>query len=162
MLLHFTLRIIEMERKQGKRAMIEEGEHFMSMDIHYEAKRPTPLSAGEKTAIDEITQKYWQEYPRKDEYEGPGFFNTEGEEDIVYLGLLRMPLEFMHEGPEGMEGFEDMEEFLNYWLKWLTDVTRALPDAEWNVEFEDIPLIWHEENGWQMMSDEEFAAFGLA
>lgn len=122
----------------------------MSMGIYYDAKRRIPLSGEEEEKIDKITRKYIEEYPRKEEYEGPDTFDDK--ELGIYCGMLRIPLKFYP---------EEMEEFLDYWLKWLTDVTYVLPEAEWNVCFEDVPLIWDEDDGWRLMSDEEFEKKGL-
>ena len=124
----------------------------MSMEIFFDAERKVSLNLEEEAKIEKITEKYWREYEGKDQYEGPGTFLPDGE-DIIYSGTLRIPLEFMDEGAEGLE---KMQEFLKYWLKWLSDVTCAVPKAKWDVRFEGIPLIWDEGIGWRMMSDQEF------
>ena len=133
----------------------------MSMDIYYTARRKTPLSAEEETKIHEIMDKYWKKYPRKEEYEGPGTFGwSEEDGDAIYSGNLRVPLEFMSSDAED-ENYKVMKEFMDYWLKFLSDITRVLSDAEWDAQFEDLPLIWEEENGWRFMSDEEFGGMGF-
>lgn len=125
----------------------------MSMGIYYKARRDRALSAEEENRIGEISEKYWAEYPRKDMYEGPGTFTADDEEGEVYSGVLRVPIEFIDDDLQGMNA---MKEFLDYWLKWLTDVTRVILGAEWEVQFEDVPLIWEEEAGWRMMRDDEY------
>ncbi len=133
----------------------------MSMDIYYTAKRKNPLSEEEREKIEEIGNKYWEQYPRKEEYEGPGTFDTsDQEDDIIYFGNLRIPFEFMSDDPEDRESRKAMEEFMDYWLKFITDITRLIPDAEWDAQFEDIPFIWEEENGWRFLTNEEFMEMG--
>ena len=122
----------------------------MSMGIYFYAKRAASVSEAEDAKITEITDKYWKEYPKKDIFEGPGFFS--GEDEWIYHGMLRIPMELE---------MAELEEFFSYWLKWLTDVTNVLHDAEWEAEFEGGPLIWEEEGGWRPMSDEEYAQSGM-
>lgn len=137
----------------------------MSMGIYYEAKRSIPISEKETAQIEKITDKYLREYTRKDQYEGPGTFSLEdgGDADCsdvkrIYRGMLRIPTEFMEDEADGAEA---MEEFLAYWLKWLTDVTRELSEAEWEASLEEVPLIWEDKTGWRVMSDQEYEQMGL-
>lgn len=116
----------------------------MSMGIYYQANRDVMLSEAEDAKIDKITHQYWEEYPQKEKFEGPGTFSNE--EGQIYSGMIRIPLDF---------SMEELEEFFTYWLKWLTDITRVLDDAKWEAAFEGVPLIW-EETGWRFMSDEEY------
>ncbi len=117
----------------------------MSMGIYFQAARKTPLTEAEDAKISKITLQYWEECSFKDSFEGPGTF-APGEGQI-YCGMIRIPLDI----PE-----ENLGAFFSYWLKWLTEITHILYDAEWKVQFEEIPLIW-EETGWRFMTDEEYS-----
>lgn len=120
----------------------------MSMDIYFDADRETKMTPGEDARIEEISRKFMEGY-KGEEYEGPGCFGYE-EGGPIFSGAIRIPLELEEDG---------LDEFFNYWLKWLTEVTRVLVGAEWNVSFADVPALWDEETGWRMMTDGEYGEF---
>ncbi len=121
----------------------------MSTEIYYMAERETPMSKEEKAKMDEIIHKYWEEYPHKDDFEGPGFFNNP-DSAVIFEGVMRIPC----------SNVEELDEFFDYWLKWLSELTWLLPDAKWDAGVEDVPFIWEEDNGWRLMTDEEYYSRG--
>lgn len=117
----------------------------MSIEIEFYARREYPATNEESERINEISQKYWEEYKGK-KFEGPGcIIGEEGEP--VFAGDIRIPFRTVQSG---------LDEFLDYWLKWLTEITYVLAGAEWRVSLEDVPLLWDKEKGWRLMTDEEY------
>lgn len=125
----------------------------MSMGFYYTARRNVPISQEEDSKITEITNKYCEKYTLSKGYEGPGRFSCDN--GNIYEGMIRIPLERI---PQDIP-MEKMESFFIYWLKWLTDITRVLHNAEWEAAFEDVPLVWEEKTGWRMMSNQEYGEF---
>lgn len=105
------------------------------------------MTSKEDARIEEISQKYMEEY-KGTEFEGPGCIKGE-EGEPIFAGDIRIPFY----SPE-LE--DELEEFLDYWLQWLTEITHVLVGAEWEVSVEDVPLLWDNESGWRLMTDEEY------
>lgn len=117
----------------------------MAIEIYFYAKRAERMAPDEHTRVVEISQKYMDGYKGK-EFEGPGCMIGENG-DPIFSGDIRLPFDSVEDG---------LEEFLDYWLEWLTEITRVLAGAEWEVRLEDVPLIWEEKSGWRLMTDEEY------
>ena len=120
-------------------------DRVMSMDIYFDANRAEKVTPEEDARIEEISRKYMEEYKGED-YEGPGRFAYK-EGGPIFSGNIRIPFDLSEDA---------LDEFFHYWLKWLTEITKVLVDAEWNVTFADVPALWDEEIGWRMMTDEEY------
>lgn len=52
---------------------------------------------------------------------------------------------------------EEMQtEALFFLIEWLTSLRRVIPDAIWEASLEDVEFIWEEENGYRLMTNEEY------
>lgn len=119
----------------------------MAFAIYYEAARNEPLTERERTICKEIAEKYCAEYPFKRKIEDFGIYEDAREQDgIIFSGSTKLP------GNSPNTLFETA----NYWLKCLTEITHLLKDAEWDVTFDDVDLIYDLDEGWRLPTDEEY------
>ena len=51
---------------------------------------------------------------------------------------------------------EIQTEALFFFIEWLTSLRRVIPDAIWEASLEDVEFIWDEENGYRLMTNEEY------
>ena len=115
----------------------------MAMSIYYTAKRTYKMTEEEKADISAVADRYIREFPFDFKHEDFCLYNEPfDEEDTVLAGATAIPRKKYYE-------------VILYWLKCLTDITRILHGCEWDVRFEDVDLIWEEENGWRLPTDEE-------
>ena len=72
--------------------------------------------------------------------------DSEEQGDIIFSGSTKLP----RNSPN------TLFEAANYWLKCLTEITRLLTNAVWNVTFDDVDLIFDLDEGWRFPTDEEY------
>jgi len=116
----------------------------MGVSIYYDASRPTPLTPEEQKAIDAIVEKYsvtkeieqfletgvgW----RGESFDiDPPQFRKPG---VIFQGSTGLPLETIEESVTAAKR----------WCQVLTEIRRAVPDAEWSVNIDDAEIPWDEE-----------------
>lgn len=118
----------------------------MSFSLYYQAKRDRPLTGEEEQAVAEIVRHSCDQYPFKRKVEDFGVYPAEGEEKVIFNGSTKLP----GNGPKVLY------DTANYWLKGLTQITRLLEGASWEVRFDDVDLILDPEEGWRFPTDEEY------
>lgn len=118
----------------------------MSFSLYYEAKRVEKITKQEQAACQEIIERYCFEYDFEEKVEDFGVYEFEEETNIIFGGATKLP----DSAPE------IMFEAANYWLKCLTEITNTLPDCQWTVTFEEVELIFDENDGWRFPTDEEY------
>lgn len=119
----------------------------MSYALYYEATRKQSLTEQEKTIAKKIIEKYCSEYPFKRKAEDFCMYDeNEYRGNIIFNGSTKLP----GNSPE------TLFEVANYWLKCLTEITKLLVNAEWNVTFDDVELVLDAEEGWRFPTDEEY------
>ena len=119
----------------------------MAFALYYEAVRKEPLTEQERNICREISEKYCSEYPFKRKVEDFGIYeDSEEQGDIIFSGSTKLP----RNSPN------TLFEAANYWLKCLTEITRLLTNAVWNVTFDDVDLIFDLDEGWRFPTDEEY------
>ena len=117
----------------------------MGMTIYYTAKRAQAMSTAERTCVQAIADRYCAEFPFQTKhgdfclYSEP--LDTEG---AVLDGAAVVPMNRKY-----------FYEAILYWLRCLTEITRALPGCDWDVRLDDVNLIWETEGGWRLPTDEE-------
>lgn len=116
----------------------------MGMSIYYSARRSRELSEAEQARIRRVVDAY-SVGRRIDEYERTGIgWNGEGRlclfsppfdsSDILLEGATKLP-------DTTKDVFWDA---LQHWCRALSEIRRLLPDAVWNVHFDDHEIQWDE------------------
>lgn len=118
----------------------------MSFSLYYQAKRDRPLTGDEETAAAEIVRHSCTQYPFKRKVEDFGVYPAGEEAGVIFSGATKLP----GNGPKALY------DTVNYWLKGLTEITRLLEGASWEVRFDDVDLILDPEEGWRFPTDEEY------
>lgn len=116
----------------------------MGVDIYYKASRSTPLTPEEQKAIDAIVEKY-SVAKEIEQFHQTGV-GWRGEGFDIYPPQFRKP-GVIFQGATGLP-LEDMEEYITAVKRWcsaLTEIRRAVSDAEWWVTIEDGDVPWDEE-----------------
>lgn len=119
----------------------------MSYALYYEATRKQSLTEQEKAITRKIIEKYCFEYPFKRKTEDFCMYDeNEYQDKIIFSGSTKLP------GNDPKTLFEAA----NYWLECLTEITKLLVNAEWNVTFDDVELVLDRDEGWRFPTDEEY------
>jgi hypothetical protein len=120
----------------------------MGFSIYYEAKRLKQITEQEKTACQDIVERYCDKYPFKRKIEDFVVYDLDSETNIIFSGSTKLPnspLQFMFD-------------VANYWLGCLTEITNVLIDCQWDANFDDVTLVLDEKDGWRFPTDEEYHA----
>jgi len=136
------------DRAPQLKASRSEAEFFspiMSISIYYTARRKQPLSTAERLMIDSAVSKAGVE-PQIEEYCATGHgLNWESfcvydkrdstEWDVIFEGATKLP-----------DNSEDAAWVgLQHWCQLLTEIRRNLSEASWEVQVEDHPIVWDED-----------------
>ena len=116
----------------------------MSFSLYYEARRSTNLSTKEAKICNEIVERYDSKYPFKGKVEDFCVY-AYTDNEVVFSGATKLP-----------NSLKKLTEASEYWMKCLTEITELLNDAEWNVRFDDVDLIFDKDIGWRFPTDAEY------
>lgn len=118
----------------------------MSFSLYYTAIRDNNLTEQESKKCNEIINYYCNNYPFRQKAEDFCTYNvSDNENKIIFDGAAKLP-----------HSFKLLTQSAEYWLKCLTEITKILIGAEWNVRFDDVSLIFDDVNGWRFPTDEEY------
>ncbi|PWI07275.1 hypothetical protein DIZ27_28870 [Streptomyces sp. NWU339] len=111
----------------------------MSVSLYYSAHRTTPLSETESASVARVVAAHMASFPYGDEeclylYDRCG----DGPEEIV-AGSTKMPLNPGRLMP-----------VIAHVLDSVTELRRAVPDAEWRVHMDDLDVPWDEAEGYSL------------
>ncbi|GGY25000.1 hypothetical protein [Streptomyces omiyaensis] len=109
----------------------------MSVSLYYSARRPSPLTEAEAAAVGRVVAGHPASFPGEDQeglclYEGGG-----SDPDGIVAGSTKLPL-------DGDRVLPVMVAVLDS----VTELRRALPDAEWHVHMDDLDVDWDEAEGY--------------
>ncbi len=112
----------------------------MGVSIYYTARRTTPATQQDQKRCDEIAQRYDEQYPYGELYEGFCIYDWESlqednDETVILQGATKLPL-------DDIELFQDT---LEWWLDCLAELKDILPDAQWEVNLDDVYFEWSED-----------------
>lgn len=113
----------------------------MSTSLYYDASRTTALTSTETAAVERIVTAHQSVFPYQDEeclflYEEGG-----SEPDAIVAGSTKLPFDPDRVMP-----------VLERVLGSVTELRRALPDAEWRVHLDDFDIPWDESEGYFLPS----------
>ena len=126
----------------------------MSISLYYQAKREQPLTLKETSTCREIIKQYDTQYPFGELYEGfcvydLDSFRNKSEKDVIFSGATKLPT--VEQGD-----IQTLFDIIGYWVKCLNEITKALPGAVWEVNLDDMEMIWDYNEGWRFPTDEEY------
>ncbi|PZT76382.1 MULTISPECIES: hypothetical protein [unclassified Streptomyces] len=121
----------------------------MSVSLYYTARRATPLSESEQAAVTRVTGARQASFPYEDEESLYVYDPRAAEPGTVLDGSTKMPFDPGRLLP-----------VVAHVLDSVTELRRALPDAEWHVHMDDLDIEWDEAAGYELpgMRDADLAA----
>ncbi|WP_116204906.1 hypothetical protein [Amycolatopsis circi] len=113
----------------------------MSTSLYYDASRATALTPTETAAIERIVTTHQSSFPYPDE-ESLFLYEEGGSEpDAIVAGSTKMPFDV-----------DRVMAVLGLVLGSVTELRRAVPDAEWRVQLDDFEIPWDEHEGYFLPS----------
>ncbi|WP_405899642.1 hypothetical protein OG242_21060 [Streptomyces sp. NBC_00727] len=121
----------------------------MSVSLYYTARRATPLSGPEPAAVTRVVTARQASFPYEDEESLYVYEPQAAEPETVLSGSTKMPFDPGRLLP-----------VVAHVLDSVTELRRALPDAEWHVHMDDLDIEWDEAKGYELpgMRDADLAA----
>lgn len=121
--------------------------------IYYQANRNYPLTQSEQEKIDQILKECEENYPFPGRGETLCQYSYDlAEPTCIFSGAVKLP----YPVDDDDETMQMQTEALFFLIEWLTSVRRVIPNAQWDASLEDVELIWEEENGYRLMTNEEY------
>lgn len=111
----------------------------MSVSLYYHARRGAPLAPAESAAVERIVRARQESFPFPDEESLYLYAGGQLELGEILSGSTKMPLEPSHLLP-----------VVAHLLDSVTALRRALPDAEWRLNMDDMDIEWEEEAGYSL------------
>ncbi|MFI6862580.1 hypothetical protein ACIBKZ_22250 [Streptomyces sp. NPDC050421] len=111
----------------------------MSVSLYYNAHRATPLTEAESASVERVVAARTASFPYDDE---EGLYLYEGsasEPREIVAGSTKMPFDPGHLMP-----------VIAHVLDSVTELRRAVPDAEWRVHMDDLDVPWEEAEGYAL------------
>ncbi|MFI1854910.1 hypothetical protein [Streptomyces sp. NPDC020480] len=109
----------------------------MGVSLYYQACRATPLTEAEGAEVARIAAIRRATFPYEDEESLYLYENDGCEPGEILAGSTKMPL-----GPDRLMPV------LAHVLDSVTELRRALPDAEWRLQMDDVEIPWGEDEGY--------------
>ncbi|MFE6934792.1 hypothetical protein ACFVDT_22525 [Streptomyces sp. NPDC057699] len=121
----------------------------MSVSLYYSATRAMPLTDAERAAVERIAAAHMGSFPYEDEESLHLYDSDDSRPDEVVAGSTKMPFD-----PGRVLGVLDRV------LGSVSELRRALPEAEWRVHMDDLDVPWDETGGYAFpgMRDPDLAA----
>lgn len=108
----------------------------VSVSLYYTARRATPLTDAELTAVSQIVDTSTANAPFAEEEEGLYLYDRL-EPGTVLDGSTKMPTADDRAVPS-----------LVHWLAAVTALRHAVPDADWTFTLDDYEIEWDEHTGY--------------
>ncbi|MDX3055923.1 hypothetical protein PV394_12370 [Streptomyces sp. NE06-03E] len=121
----------------------------MSVSLYYSASRAMPATDAEGAAVERIVAAHMESFPYEDEESLHLYASDDSHPDEVVAGSTKMPFD-----PGRVLGVLDRV------LGSVSELRRALPEAEWRVHMDDLDVPWDETEGYAFpgMRDPDLAA----
>ncbi|WP_353095619.1 hypothetical protein [Tissierella praeacuta] len=123
--------------------------------IYYQVNRSYPLTKIEQDQITQILKECEASYPYLESGEALCQYSYDlADPTCILSGSAKLP--YPYDDMQDQDSLEMQTKALFFLIQWLTTLRRAIPNAEWDASLEDVTLIWEEENGWRLMTNEEY------
>ncbi|WP_406093123.1 hypothetical protein [Streptomyces sp. NBC_01013] len=111
----------------------------MSVSLYYNAHRATPLTEAESEAVERVVAAHMASFPYDDEESLYVYDGRSSESREIVAGSTKMPFDPGRLMP-----------VIAHVLDSVTELRRALPDAEWRVHMDDLDIPWDEAEGYAL------------
>ncbi|MGW2471936.1 hypothetical protein [Streptomyces sp. NPDC001665] len=111
----------------------------MSVSLYYTARRATPLTGSESASVTRIVGARQASFPYEDEESLNVYDPRTAEPGTVLDGSTKMPFDPGRLLP-----------VVAHVLDSVTELRRALPDADWRVHMDDLDVEWDEAEGYAL------------
>ncbi|WP_328902025.1 MULTISPECIES: hypothetical protein [unclassified Streptomyces] len=121
----------------------------MSVSLYYTARRATPRTGAESAAVTRVVTARQTTFPYGDEESLYVYDPGAAEPGTVLDGSTKMPFDPGRLLP-----------VVAHVLGSVTELRRALPDADWHVHMDDLDIEWDEAKGYELpgMRDPDLVA----
>ena len=124
--------------------------------IYYQVNRSYPLTQAEQEQITQILKECEENYPYPGRGETLCQYSYDPEDPTcIFSGSTKLP--YSSDDMDDQDLMEMQTKVLFFLMEGLTSLRRVIPDGEWNASLEDFEMIWEEENGFRMMTNEEYS-----
>ncbi|MFE6666819.1 hypothetical protein ACFVFH_25050 [Streptomyces sp. NPDC057697] len=118
----------------------------MSVSVYYGARRARPLTAAESAAVERVVTTRARSFPYDDE-ESLYLYDADGDDDggdggdggQILAGSTKLPVDPGRWLP-----------VLAHVLDSVTELRRAVAEAEWHVHLDDVDVPWDEAEGYTL------------
>jgi hypothetical protein len=127
--------------------------------IYYRANRSYPLSQSEQERVEKILKECEEKYPFPERGETLCQYPYDpADPTCIFSGSAKLPYPYDDDDNDDAdeETMKMQSKALFFLIEWLSWVRRAITDAEWEASLEDIEFIWEEENGYRLMTNDEY------
>ncbi|WP_393060182.1 hypothetical protein [Streptomyces sp. LN549] len=111
----------------------------MSVSLYYNAHRATPLTEAESASVDRVVAAHMASFPYDDEESLYVYDGASSEPPEIVAGSTKMPFDPGRLMP-----------VIAHVLDSVTELRRALPDAQWRVHMDDLDVPWDEAEGYAL------------
>lgn len=111
----------------------------MSVSLYYSAHRATPLTETESASVERVVAAHVASFPYDDEEDLYLYDRSASEPEQIVAGATKMPFDPGRLMP-----------VIAHVLDSVTELRRALPDAEWRVHMDDLDVEWDEAEGYAL------------
>ncbi|MEU1473515.1 hypothetical protein ABZ434_35555 [Streptomyces sp. NPDC005761] len=111
----------------------------MSVSLYYHARRATPLTEAESRSVECVVAAHMASFPYEEEESLYLYEASASEPQEIVDGSTKMPFEPGRLMP-----------VIAHVLDSVTELRRALPDAEWRVHMDDLDVPWDETEGYTL------------
>lgn len=124
--------------------------------IYYQVNRSDTLTQKEQEQVSQILKECEESYPYPEKGEALCQYSYDpADPTCIFSGSTKLP--YPSDDMEDQESLEMPTKVLFFLMEWLTKLRRAIPNAEWNASLEDVELIWENEKGFRLMTNEEYS-----
>ncbi|MFB7917963.1 hypothetical protein [Streptomyces sp. NPDC056061] len=112
----------------------------MSVSVYYSARRSEPLTGPETAAIERVVTARTASFPYDDE-ESLHLYDADGDDqdDEILAGSTKLPSDPDRWMPA-----------IAHVLDSVTELRRAVADAQWHVHLDDVDVPWDETEGYTL------------
>ncbi|MEU9095548.1 hypothetical protein ACIOEW_10265 [Streptomyces sp. NPDC087901] len=111
----------------------------MSVSLYYNAHRATPLTEAESASVERVVAAHMASFPYADEESLYVYDPRSSEPQEIVAGSTKMPFDPGRLMP-----------VIAHVLDSVTELRRALPDAQWRVHMDDLDVPWDEAEGYAL------------